>query len=126
MSSEVLRYEPIPWLGRSAINAAIRENNVELLRIAALSAALNSGDGIWAEKICYKLISNSDEIVRGNAGLGLGHIARVFGKLDRQKAIKTLKQLCKDEDEFVRGQAESGLDDVKWFVERDETPRFKD
>ena len=126
MSSEVLRYETIPWLGRSAINAAIRENNVELLRIAALSAALNSGDGIWAEMICHKLISNSDGIVRGNAALGLGHIARVFGSLDRQKAVKALKQLCKDEDEFVRGQAEGGLEDVRGFLKRDGTPRFKD
>lgn len=125
MNSEVLRYEPIPWLGRRAINAAVREDNVELLRIAAISAALGSGDGIWAEKICYKLIAHPDSVVRGNAGLSLGHISRIHGALNRQRAIKTLRQLCKDEDEFVRGQAESGLDDVKWFLKRDGTPRFK-
>ncbi len=111
-------------MGRSAINAAIRKNDIDQLRYAALSAALESGNGPWAEEITYRLIDHTDSIVRGNACLSLGHIARVFGALDRKRAIETLKKALSDDDDFVRRHAQDAIDEVKWFLKRDGTPRF--
>lgn len=124
MTNATLNYVPIPWMSKSEINAAIRDNLVEKLEIAVLSAALNSGDGIWAEKVCFKLVNHSDPTVRGNALLSLGHIARIHGKLDRKRAIKTLEAALNDEDEFVRGHAEDALEDVQHFVNKQAVDRL--
>ena len=121
-----LVYESIPNFDRRVIELAIKNDEVEILRLAALSAAMNSGDGPWAESICYELAAHPDDNVRGNALLSLGHIARIFGTLDRGRAIRTLRLSLQDPNEFVRGQAYDGLEDVKWFIKRDGTSRFTD
>lgn len=119
MTGEKPRFEPIPWMGKRDINRVIREDVPENVSMAVLSAALNSGDGIWAEKVCYKLVNHLDPNVRGNALLSIGHIARVHGTLDRKRALSTLKAALNDDHEFVRAHADDALDDVRHFMKRD-------
>jgi len=118
MTDDELIYEPIPWMSKREINSVIRNNEPGVLSIAVLSAALYSGDGIWAEKICYKLVQHPHANVRGNALQSLGHIARVHGTLDRKRAIKLLQAALNDEHEDVRGNAYNALEDVKHYIKR--------
>jgi len=115
VSEEKLTYEPIPNLSREEIELTIRKGEPEKVLKAVLSAALFSGDGAWAEKICYRVAEHPSPLVRANVHTALGHIARIHGTMDWNKAVEVLESGLRDQDEFVRSAARDGLDDVKHF-----------
>ncbi|MCZ7571617.1 MAG: hypothetical protein M5U01_23965 [Ardenticatenaceae bacterium] len=84
--------------------------------MAVLSAALYSDDPVWAMGICLRLARHSDAVVRGNAVLGLGHIARIHRQLDLELVRPVVVGALADDDEYVRGQAESAVDDIEFFL----------
>lgn len=116
MSEELARYESIPNLSRDEVETAIRNDDVEVLIYASLSASLSTGDATWAEETAYRLIGHSDPTVRGNAYLSLGHVARIFGTLNRNRAIASLEIGKKDMSSYVRGHAEDALDDIEQYL----------
>ena len=81
-----------------------------------LSVALYSDDYQYAESFCFKLSNHKHFNVRGNAILGFGHIARIHGKLNKNKIKPIIKNALRDENEFVRGQADNAMDDTKHFL----------
>src|SRR5436305_7887501 len=104
-----LRYEPIPKMSKRDISQAVRSGEDRQISRAVLSAALYSGDGQWAEKLLYKFIDHPSPIVRGTAFLSLGHIARVYGTLDRNRAVDVLRVAKNDRDKSVRGLVNDAL-----------------
>lgn len=70
----------------------------------------------WAEAICYKLSDHPDFTVRGNAVLGLGHIARTCGSLDLARAVPIISRALSDPHAYVRGQADSAASDVQVYL----------
>ena len=111
-----MRYQPIPELSRAEVEEALCHNS-EHLSTAVLSAALFSDDCGWAESICIRAASNKKPTVRGNAILGLGHIARRFGDFNQpQVTTKIIETALSDYSEYVRGQAESAADDISAFT----------
>jgi hypothetical protein len=42
-----------------------------------------SSDRQWATSFALSVIDNADLVVRGNAVLALGHIARIHGRIDQ-------------------------------------------
>lgn len=110
------RYEPIPALSRDAIEAALaRDEPGELLRVV-LSAALEANDAAWAEDVCLRLAGHPHPNVRGNAVLGLGHLARIHGRLDEARALPAIEAALADADDLVRGQADAAAGDVEQFL----------
>jgi|GEM_PF-515241 len=110
------RYEPVPELTLPQVEAAIARGDPEELLRTVLAAAMHAEDGAWAEDVCVRLASHANPNVRGNAVLGLGHIARVHGRLDRERALPTLEAALADADEYVRGQANAAAGDVEHFL----------
>jgi hypothetical protein len=117
-----MRYEVIAGRTKAEVEAALLMNDPEDLLYAVLSAALYAEDKEWAEGICLRLSRHEHFEVRGNAILGLGHIARIHGELNELKAKPVIEAALKDEDAYVRGHANDAADDVefflKWKVER--------
>lgn len=111
-------YEPISRMSKRNITAALRSPDSKVVLRAILSAALYSDDGLWAEKLVYKFIDHDDPYIRGNAMLSLGHIARVHGSLNRERAIDVLRVAKNDRHEFVRSHAIDALDDVRHRVKK--------
>ena len=54
--------------------------------------------------------------VRGNALLGLGHIARRHRRLDRARSQAALEAGLQDAHAYVRGQADAAAGDVEHFL----------
>lgn len=109
-------YEPIPPLSRDEVEAALaRDEPDELLRVV-LAAALYADDGAWAEDVCLRLAAHPHPDVRGNAVLGLGHIARIHGRLEAARALPAIEAALADADDFVRGQADAAAGDVEHFL----------
>ena len=109
-------YREIPKLSRAEIERAIADNDVEALKIAAISASMYGGDYEWAENLCIRLFEHDDVTVRGNAVLSFGHIASVFGALNEVLVKPIIERALKDPEEYVRGQAQDAVDDTKWFL----------
>jgi len=104
---------------------ALRLNRPDDLKRAVIGIALNSKDRLFAEQYCSRLAGHEDEQVRGNAVLGLGHIARRFGELSSE--IKALiEKGLSDSSPYVRGQSCAAADDVGhflgWVVRRPSQP----
>lgn len=118
-----MKYSPIRERSQAEVEAAISNNEELDLSHAVLSAALYSDDPEWSERICLQLSKHQHYVVRGNAILGFGHIARIHGRLTESKVKPLIEAALKDESDYVRGQANSAADDVefflKWKVARD-------
>ncbi len=111
-----LEYCPIPALSDNAERAALERNDPAEPITAILSAALRSTDREFAQGVCVKLSNHEHFNVRGNALLGLGHIARIDGRLDEMIVAPLITAGLQDGHEFVRGQAESAKDDIEEFL----------
>lgn len=108
-------YQDIPDLSRSEVEAAVRDDDPEGLQVAVLAASLYH-DPVWAANLCLRLSTHADAGVRGNAILGLGHLARRGAPLDREQVRRAVENASTDEDPFVRGQAEAAADDIAHFL----------
>jgi hypothetical protein len=111
-----MKYGVIPELSVEAVEAAIDRNEPQELLFAVLSAALYGSNPEWAEEVCRKLATHEHFNVRGNAILGLGHLARIHGRLERSITIPIIEAGMMDSHEYVRGHAHSAADDVEHFL----------
>ena len=108
-----LTYEEIRELTPDDVARVLSRGDPRELLYVPLSVGLHADDPVWAQGVCTGLASHPDGTVRGNALLGLGHIARVHGVLDEGVARPLLLAGLDDESEHVRGQARSAIDDVE-------------
>jgi hypothetical protein len=113
---QYLKYEVIAELSKDEVEAAISRNNPDELSVAVLSAALYSNDRDWAEKVCIRFANYNHFNVRGNAILGFGHIARIHDKLTENIVRPLIEAALVDIEDYVRGQAESAVNDVEFFL----------
>jgi len=111
-----MKYGFINPQNKNQIESAILRNNPDELLYAVLSAALFSDDPVWAEDVCLWLCNHEQFNVRGNAILGFAHIARTHGRLNAEEVKPLIQAALKDESEYVRGQAESAVDDTTTFL----------
>jgi hypothetical protein len=55
-------------------------------------------------------------MVRGNALLGFGHLARRFGRLDANRVKRLVDTGLHDGSDYVREQARSAAEDLSTFL----------
>jgi len=105
------------WTERDVEAALERADPQELLYVPIVvgmnAAGCRPG---WAEAICLRLATHPHFNVRGNAVLGLGHIARTCRALDTKAAVPVITAALQDEDEFVRGHAVSAAEDLDTYL----------
>jgi hypothetical protein len=101
---------------RKRFEAALeRDAPVELQQLI-LDVALECEDREWAECSCAQLAKHRNANVRGNALLGFGHLARRFGRLDRNRVKRLIEIGLHAHNEYVRERAESAADDLETFL----------
>jgi len=111
-----MQYEEIPNLTVSEVEMAIQNNNPESLRVVPISVSFYATNLRWAEQICLHLSKHPNNNVRGNAILGLGHLARRFGTLTQVLVQPVLEQALQASNVFIRGQAEAAAGDIELFL----------
>ncbi|WP_147263751.1 hypothetical protein [Roseimicrobium gellanilyticum] len=109
------RYIESRNVAREDLESAVASNDIKLLREYLVSAALVGEDLPFLEQVCLNLSAHLDEEVRGNAILGLGHLARRARSLD-SKARTIIENGLQDSSSYVRGHAWSAADDVIHFL----------
>jgi hypothetical protein len=108
-------YEQPTYGGVQALRDALEKDDPEVLGPMIIAAALYEEDFDVVYKACVQISSHSDEIVRGNAILGFGHLARLFGRLG-DEAPGLVKNALLDTSEYVRGQAYAAAGDLRHFL----------
>lgn len=87
-----------------------------------IGLALNSPTLAPALEVSLAAAQVSDPLVRGNALLSFGHLARRFGQLPREPVYDLVAHGLVDADGHVRGQADTAADDLEqflgWHIER--------
>ena len=98
------------------MEAALERDEPADLLYVPVSVSLYAEDREWAEAVCVRLAHHPHFNVRGNAMLGLGHLARRFGVLDRTLVAPLVLAALDDPHAYVRGQADNALDDIRQFI----------
>ena len=102
--------------GSGIAEAALeRDDPVELMDWI-LELAAEGGDRALAENCCARLARHRNAMVRGNAMLGFGHLARRFGRLDAQRIKRLVDTALHDGSGYVREQARSAAEDLRTFL----------
>lgn len=101
---------------QAQVEAVIAADNPADVLYAPILVSMNPPDAAWAASVCTRLAVHPDPTVRGNAMLGFGHLARTTGELDRKIVRPLLKAGLSDPHPYVRGQANAGWDDVRFFL----------
>jgi len=104
--------------GRSIdeMKAAIDRNDPNELPTAVIGVALYHDDPVFAQDVCVELATHEHDLVRGNAVLGFGHIARRCGSLDEGAVRPIIESALNDRSDYVRGQAWAAAEDVCHFL----------
>jgi len=98
------------------VEAVLSRDLPEELAYVPICVSMDPPDCAWAQEVCVRLASHADPVVRGNAILGFGHLARTCGALDAARVRPLLAQALADPDAYVRGQADAAAGDVAHFL----------
>ena len=108
-------FEQPTYNGPETLRDAIAKDDPEVLAPLIIGAALYEDDFDIVYRACITLSTHSDEIVRGNAILGFGHLARLFGRTG-EEAPGIVKRGLADPSDYVRGQAYAAAGDLEHFL----------
>ncbi len=108
-------YTQPQYPGSAALKAAIASDDVDVLGEMIIGAALYEEDFDVVQAACIQLSGHQAAVIRGNAVLGLGHIARGFERLDAQ-AVELVRLSLRDSSVYVRRQAYAAAGDLEHFL----------
>lgn len=89
-------------------------DDTQIVTDAILYSTFNIDDYEWIQEQCLQLLSNSNEDIAGLAITCLGHIARIYSKINESKVIPALQQ--KATDPCFAGRVEDAMDDINMFA----------
>jgi len=82
-----------------------------------LGIAFCESDWQWAKNTFLQLLQNHPHSdIRDLCATCLGHVARIHGKLDKNKVTKVLKKYSHDPNFAVLAGAQNALDDIAMFI----------
>ena len=79
---------------QSEVEAALERDDPNELMDLVIELATDGPDRDFAETCCVRLARHRNAMVRGNALLGFGHLARRFGRLTRGAGLAADSQAC--------------------------------
>src|SRR6185436_19314458 len=100
------------------VEVVLERGDPQELLYVPIVVGMNAADceRVWAENICLRLAEHPHFNVRGNAVLGLGHIARTCRALNVSAAVPIIATALQDEHEFVRGHAVGAAEDLATYL----------
>ena len=95
------------------IEESIEIDDPEELLSVVIDLALVSTDPIWATECLLALTEHAQAGVRGNALMGLVHLAQRFPEMDLASIRPVIEIAQNDRDRHVRDQAGAALEELK-------------
>ncbi|WP_174912568.1 hypothetical protein [Burkholderia diffusa] len=104
-----------PQYSKEEIEVLLRSDDSNVVIDALMYSCFNINDPDWIQDRCIDAIENGmNEDVRGLGITCIGHVARMYGKVDKEKVIPVLESKLKDDS--LSGRAQDALDDIDTFV----------
>ncbi|WBB69038.1 hypothetical protein [Micromonospora sp. WMMD812] len=99
----------------AGVRAALDRDDIVGALDAMVGCALY-GDGDWkeAQELYLGLLDHDDQQVQALAATCLGHLARVYGRLDEDRVVAALRQARVMP--HVKGTATNALEDIELFL----------
>ncbi len=110
------RFQDLEHFTASDIDAALERNDPHELQMLSVTVALACPDQAAAQAVCLRLSRHTNNKVRGNAVMSLGHLGRRFRKLDEQVVKPLIESALRDSHEYVRTRAKSAADEIHQFL----------
>jgi hypothetical protein len=104
-----------PPAGPAEVRAALDRGELLEALNAMVGAALY-GDGDWKElqELYLGVLEHEDRQVRLLAATCLGHLARVYGRLDEKRVVSALRRFAAASPDS--GTASTALEDIEQFL----------
>jgi hypothetical protein len=104
---------------KADLNELLQSNDKDIVIDALLYSCFNINDAEWIQDTCLQLISKSeDKNVRQLAITCIGHVARMYGKINQPKVLPILNKLRMDEN--LSGCVSNTFGDIEVFILRKE------
>lgn len=116
MSECNLTYEPLPEWSREEMDAVIERNDPRELCLVPLVAGLAPPARDWGLAVCIRLSEHPDEVVRGNALLGIGYLAHHFRDLPEQKIRSMIERGMNDASPWVQQRAGEATEEFSMWL----------
>jgi hypothetical protein len=111
-----MQYEEPAPLRHEEVLRILREGSGEEIERALIAVALLDENFDFGLSVVLQCAMSDQPSVRGTAILCLGHLARIHGRIPEDPVVDLVKAALVDENEYVRGHAESAADDIALFV----------
>jgi len=112
----IKKFQDLDTFTEQDVEAALRRNADNEISLMPLTMALAATDPAYAQQVCLKLTADPRSLVRGNALVSLGHLARRFRSLDELSVTRVIEAGLMDTDEYVRLSAKSAADEIHQFL----------
>jgi hypothetical protein len=116
LGAKSMKYETIEQCTLLTAEAAISSGDYDSLAKQIISISLHEDDLVAAQNICARVAELSHPVVRGNAVLGFGHLARRSAILDKSLVSTLINKALNDADPYVRGQADAAAGDIEHYL----------
>ena len=102
-------------LSKEELETLLTSSDSNFVIDALMYLCFNINDPDWIQDKCIEAIENgSNDDIRGLGITCIGHVARMYAKIDKEKVMPVLER--KLHDESLSGRAQDALDDIDVFV----------
>jgi hypothetical protein len=108
------KYQEITPISRSEAQRIFVQGGPDEISLTLVRLAYHDPDWMWVQDICISLSTHHDKWIRQTCVICFSHIARIHGKLERQKVMPVLNRLLHDPE--VKGEVEVTIDGLEIFL----------
>ena len=104
-----------PQYSKEELEVLLKSTDSNVVIDALMYLCFNINDPDWIQDKCVDAIENGmNEDIRGLGITCIGHVARMYAKVDKEKVIPVLESKLKDDS--LSGRAQDALDDIDTFI----------
>lgn len=82
-----------------------------------LKITFDCDDWEWIQNVCIDIInSNKEKNICGLAVTCIGHLARIHGKIEKERIFELFNQ--QKDNPYISGRIEDAIDDINRFVKK--------
>ncbi len=104
-----------PQYSKEELEVLLKSTDSNVVIDALMYLCFNINDPDWIQDKCVDAIENGmNEDIRGLGITCIGHVARMYAKVDKEKVIPVLESKLKEDS--LSGRAQDALDDIDTFI----------
>lgn len=109
-----MQYEKLPKITKEQAESKLKTVQGEDLCLLLLSMC-ELEDWKWVQDIYIRYLNSNDQWVLGAAITALGHLARIAGKIEKNKVIEALNKISST-NPMIKGKIDNAINDINMFA----------